>query len=66
MHVSDDTKLRSCTQLPDVAQPPVQPLPEAGQPAIALQGASYAWQAAAEGGQPTVHDATLQVCRMLS
>ena len=48
-------------QLPEVAHPPSLPLPESGEPAIALHGASFAWKAASEGGQPTVQDVTLEV-----
>ena len=48
-------------QLPEVSQPPSLPLPDSGEPAIALSGASFAWKAASEGGQPTVQDATLEV-----
>ena len=49
------------SQLPEVAQPPALPLREAGQPAIELDGASFAWKAAAEGGQPALQDVNLQV-----
>ena len=50
-----------CVQLPEVSQPPPLPLPGSGEPAVALSGASFAWKAASEGGQPTVQDATLKV-----
>ncbi len=49
-------------QLPEVSQRPSLPLPGSGEPAVALSGASFAWKAASEGGQPTVQDATLEVC----
>ena len=48
-------------QLPEVSQPPSLPLPGSGEPAIALDGASFAWKAASEGGQATVLDVTLEV-----
>ena len=49
-------------QLAEVSQPPSLPLPGSGEPAVALDGASFAWTAASEGGQPTVQDVSLEVC----
>ena len=48
-------------QLPEIAQPPSLPLPDTGEPAIALRDATFTWKATSEGEQPTVQDVTLEV-----
>jgi hypothetical protein len=51
----------SLWQLSDVVQRPALPLPETGEPSITLDGATFCWKAASEGGQPALLDVTLQV-----